>query len=195
MDVKVNACGLQCPIPVLQTKKAIEEMTEEGTVEVLVDNEVAVSNVTKLAASKNLLSSTEQLEDKVFAIRIQVKGEMAEEKEAKKGKSVVVLSSDCMGSGSEELGKTLMKGFVLAISKQDVLPGTILLYNSGASLSCQGSDSLEDLKALEEEGVEILTCGTCLNYYGLSEKLGVGTVTNMYDIAERMTNATLIIKP
>ena len=88
-----------------------------------------------------------------------------------------------------------MKAFVFALTKQDVLPETVLLYNRGAFLSCDGSDSLEDLKTLEAQGVEILTCGTCLNHYGLTDKLKVGTVTNMYVIAEKMTQASLIVKP
>lgn len=203
MDVKVNACGLQCPIPVIQAKKALEDMKEAGTVEVLVDNEVAVQNLMKLAGSKNLEAASEKLEEKVFAVRIAVDGPLKvsdmEETvcipDSRKKRCVVVLSSNCMGSGAEELGKTLMKGFVLALSKQDTLPETVLLYNSGAYLSCEGSDSVEDLKVLEAEGVEILTCGTCLNYYGLSEKLAVGTVTNMYDIVEKMTQATSIVRP
>ena len=75
------------------------------------------------------------------------------------------------------------------------MPETILLYNSGAYLSCEGSDNLEDLKSMESQGVEILTCGTCLNFYGLSEKLQVGSVTNMYEIVERMTAAKLLVRP
>ena len=98
-------------------------------------------------------------------------------------------------SGDPELGKALMKGFVYALTQQDVLPETILLYNSGAYLSCEGSDNLEDLKSMESQGVEILTCGTCLNFYGLSEKLQVGSVTNMYEIVERMTAAKLLVRP
>ena len=108
---------------------------------------------------------------------------------------VVVLSSDTMGTGDEKLGKTLMKGFVYALTQQDVLPETILMYNGGAFLSCRGSDSVQDLKDLEKKGVKILTCGTCLNYYELGEKLEVGTVTNLYEIAEKETAASLIIRP
>jgi selenium metabolism protein YedF len=100
-----------------------------------------------------------------------------------------------MGHGNDELGKTLMKAFIFALTKQDQFPKTILLYNSGAFLSCEGSDSLEDLKLLEANGVEIMTCGTCLNFYELSEKLAVGSVTNMYDIVEKMQKASKIIKP
>lgn len=100
-----------------------------------------------------------------------------------------------MGTGSDELGTALMKGFVYALCQQDTLPSTVLLYNGGAALSCEGSASLEDLKSLEAQGVEILTCGTCLNYYGLTEKLRVGQVTNMYVIAEKMMLADCIVRP
>jgi selenium metabolism protein YedF len=88
-----------------------------------------------------------------------------------------------------------MKGFIYALSQQDELPDTMLFYNGGAKLTCESAPTLEDLKSLEAQGVEILTCGTCLNHYGLTEKLQVGSVTNMYVIAEKMTQADLIIKP
>jgi len=108
---------------------------------------------------------------------------------------LVVLSSNQMGTGDPKLGTSLMKAFVFALTKQDQLPDTILCYNTGAYLSCEGADTLEDLKLLESEGVTILTCGTCLDFYKLKEKLAVGAVTNMYDIVERMENAAQIIKP
>ena len=108
---------------------------------------------------------------------------------------LVVLSGNVMGTGDPKLGTSLMKAFVFALTKQDQLPDTILCYNTGAYLSCEGADTLEDLKLLESEGVTILTCGTCLDFYGLKEKLAVGGVTNMYDIVERMENAAQIIKP
>ena len=109
--------------------------------------------------------------------------------------TVVVIASDKMGEGSEELGKTLMKGFIYALNQQETLPKTMLFYNGGAALTCEGSPALEDLKSLAVQGVEILTCGTCLNFYGISDKLQVGEVTNMYVIAEKMTQAGLIVKP
>ena len=107
----------------------------------------------------------------------------------------MVLASDEMGQGDAVLGHLLMKGFVYAVTQQDKLPETVLLFNGGAKLSCQGSDSLEDLKELEAQGVEILTCGTCLNHYGIAEKLLVGNVTNMYEIVEKMTGAKKIVRP
>ena len=88
-----------------------------------------------------------------------------------------------------------MKAFVFALTKQDQLPDPILCYNSGAYLTCEDADTLEDLKLLESEGVTVLTCGTCLDFYGLEEKLAVGGVAHMYDIVERMENAAQIIKP
>ena len=88
-----------------------------------------------------------------------------------------------------------MKGFLFAVSQLPKLPKTILFYNGGAKLTVEGSDSLEDLKKMEAQGVEILTCGTCLNHYGLTDSLKVGEVTNMYVIAETMAGAAKIVKP
>ena len=106
-----------------------------------------------------------------------------------------VLGADHMGEGDDKLGKMLMKGFVYALTQLEELPQTILLFNSGAYLSCEGSDSVEDLKSMEAQGVEVMTCGTCLNHYGLTEKLAVGSVTNMYVIAQTMMEADHIVKP
>ena len=105
------------------------------------------------------------------------------------------MTADHMGEGNEELGKVLIKGFLFAQTQLETLPDTILFYNGGAKLTCEGSDSIEDLKKLEAAGVQILTCGTCLNYYGLTEKLQVGGVTNMYVIAQTMAEADLVVRP
>lgn len=107
----------------------------------------------------------------------------------------MVLSSDKMGEGEEELGKILIKGFVYALTQLEELPDSVLLYNSGAFLSCEDSPVLEDLKLLEEEGVRICTCGTCLDFYKLKEKLAVGEVVNMYQIVQVQAQADLILKP
>ena len=108
---------------------------------------------------------------------------------------VVVIASDKMGEPEEELGKILIKGFIYALSRQDALPETILFYNGGAKLTAEGSESVEDLKYMAEQGVEILTCGTCLKHLGLEDKLQVGAVSNMYEIAEKMTEAGQLIRP
>ena len=211
--IRVDARGDACPLPVVKAKKAIAELHGPGEVEVLVDNEIAVQNLTKMAQQKGYISSSEKLAEQEYRVRFTIKDTPAEEAvvlgEVRKQvayaseacvpdartDTLVVISSDKMGEGAEELGKTLLKAFVFSLTQQDKLPKTILFYNGGAHLTCEGSPMLEDLKALEAEGVEILTCGTCLNFYGLTEKLVVGGVTNMYVIAEKMLTAGNVVKP
>ncbi len=193
--IKVNAIGDQCPIPVVKAKKAMQELNGEGLVEVLVDNEVAVTNVSKMATNAGATVASEKVADKEYRITIEMNGANCECEMCEEENYIVVISSDRMGAGNDELGKVLIKGFIFAITQLDKLPKTMLFYNGGATLTAEGSDSLEDLKHLEEQGVEILTCGTCLNYYGLTEKLQVGNVTNMYTIVEKMTQADKIINP
>ena len=169
----------------------------------MVDNEIAVQNLTKMAQQKNYGVRSEKLGENQYRVIMTI-GESADEAttaeetcmpDGRKGNKVVVISSSYMGTGDDELGAVLMKGFIYALSQQDELPKTILFYNSGAKLTCEMSPTLEDLMSLEANGVEILTCGTCLNHYGLTEKLKVGGVTNMYVITEKMMQADLIVKP
>ena len=202
--IVVNAAGKQCPIPVVEATRALRAMTEPGTLEVLVDNEIAVQNLIRMAAGHQLVAKAEKRGEALFAVTMEVTNPMgeapAEEVEMAcipdlRGNLVVAVDTDVMGRGSEELGRTLMKGFLFAVSQLPELPATILLYNGGAKLSVEGSDSLEDLKNMEAQGVEILTCGTCLNFYGLTEKLSVGSVTNMYTIVEKLAGAGKVMKP
>lgn len=205
--ITVNALGDACPIPVVKTIQAIRELNNPEEVEVLVDNETAVQNLTKLAKQRNYAIKSEKLEDRKYRVLMTVDRVMKEEnasenedalscaQDVRRKNIVVVISSSVMGNGDDELGAVLMKGFIYALTQQETLPSTILFYNGGAKLTCEEAPTLEDLKFLEAQGVEILTCGTCLNHYGLNEKLQVGCVTNMYAIAEKMTNADLIVKP
>ena len=193
--IKVNAIGDVCPIPVVKTKKAMQETKGAETIEVLVDNEIAVANVAKMAKATGASVTSGKISEKEYKVTIEMTGEEAACECYQEENLVVVISSDRMGNGNDELGKVLMKGFIFAVSQLDKLPKTILFYNGGATLTAEGSDSLEDLKHMEAQGVEILTCGTCLNYYGLSDKLQVGSVTNMYTIVEKMAEADKIVKP
>lgn len=213
METKtVDARGMACPLPVIHTKQAVEGMSAGEVLEVLVDNEIAVQNLTRFAGSKGFEVSSEKTGEKEYKILIHVTdvetkevNEEAEENteteeiscvpDARKKGMVVVLSANVMGTGDEKLGKALMKAFVFALTKQDQLPETILCYNTGAYLTCEGADTLEDMKSMEAEGVQIFTCGTCLDFYGMKEKLAVGSVTNMYDIVENMEKARSIIRP
>ena len=204
METNIDCRGLACPLPVVNAKKASEELRSGDVLTVLVDNEIAVQNLSRFAEHKGFGVCAEKKGDKEYAVIMTISGAAAEEPreeeipcavESRRKGMLVVLSANTMGSGDPKLGTSLMKAFVFALTKQDQLPDTILCYNTGASLTCEGADTLEDLKLLESEGVTILTCGTCLDFYGLKEKLAVGGVTNMYDIGERMENAARIIKP
>lgn len=216
MEKQIDARGLQCPFPVIEAKKALKEM-KEGSIRILVDNEIAVQNLTKMAMQKQLEVSSEKEGDD-FLVSISVISSMEEsvtydnffEKsqqipklskgleelfETKTKKTIIVISSDQFGNGDEKLGKTLMKGFLYAVSKQEKLPEVIIFYHQGAKLTTNESENIQDLKEMEAEGVEILTCGTCLDYYGLTEKLAVGSITNMYDIVEYLMSDAKIIRP
>ena len=203
--LKVNAMGDTCPIPVVKTKEAIHQLgADGGVVETLVDNDIAVQNLTKMANQKGYGMESEKLGENAYRVTMTVGAGAdlpAESEEtvcmvpAGQKNTVVVVAADHMGEGEGELGKNLLKAFLYALSQQESLPKTILFYNGGASLTCQGSLSLEDLKSMAERGVDILTCGTCLNFYGLTEKLAVGGVTNMYDIVEKQMAADLIVRP
>ena len=203
MEKIIDCRGQACPLPVVNAKKASEELNAGDVLTVLVDNEVAVQNLTRFASHKGFAPTSEKKGEKEFAVTMQISGTAAVEAQeeilcapdARRKGMLVVLSANTMGTGDPKLGTSLMKAFVFALTKQDQLPDTILCYNTGASLTCEGADTLEDLKLLEGEGVTILTCGTCLDFYGLKEKLAVGGVTNMYDIVERMEKAAQIIKP
>lgn len=199
MNKLLDARGMACPMPVVKATQALAEMTE-GVLEVHVDNTVAVENLKRMAAQKSLSAETKQAGEKDYVVLIPVTGPVAKDDASitcapMSGDFVVAVDTDAMGRGSEELGKTLMKGFIFALSQLESLPKTILFYNGGAHLTVEGSDSLEDLRNMEQQGVEILTCGTCLNYYGLTDKLAVGGVTNMYTIVEKLAQAGKVVKP
>lgn len=206
---QIDARGQACPLPVVRAKKALTAMGE-GTLEVLVDNETAVHNLEALAKTLKLSATSDERGEAEFAVTFAkgaavAAGAEADGAEAAEacpaataapaGSDVVVIASEFMGSGDDELGAVLMKGFVFALTQLDELPATVLLYNGGVKLACAGSASLDDLKALAEAGVEIMSCGTCLNHYGLADRLGVGEVTNMYVIVEKQANARGIIRP
>ena len=223
--ITINAMGDTCPIPVVKTKKAIEKLEKPDTIETLVDNEIAVENLKKMASQMGFAVSDSKTSDSGYSVKITVddidkindnKMSAANDKATSvakansiktgademvscdiknSGEKVVVIKSEFMGEGDNELGKVLIKGFIYALSQQDELPQTMLFYNGGAKITSEGSESIEDLKALEEKGVKIFTCGTCLNYYGLTDKPCVGAATNMYEITKKMTEASLIVCP
>lgn len=190
--VKVDAIGQVCPVPIIMTKNALKDI-EEGQVEVSVDNRISLENLQKMSKEMGYDYTVEESGD-IFKIVINKMRESVGLRESEEN-TVVVIDSLHMGKGDVELGRILMKGFIYTLSEMEELPKTILFYNEGVKLAIEGAESLQDLKSLEERGVEILSCGTCLNFYGITEKLRVGSVTNMYTILERQMKATRVIKP
>lgn len=188
--MNIDARGLACPKPVIETKKAIESINS-GKVKVIVDNYIAKENIIKLSRSMNLEFNILKEEDSFIEIEI-IKGEflenITEEKSNDIENSCVFISSDKIGEGDIELGKILMKGFVYTLTETKPYPRYIILVNSGVNLSTSNEDTIENLKKLENFGVEIVSCGTCLDFYNLKESLKVGRVSNMYDILEIMKN-------
>lgn len=198
----VDAKGMACPLPVVEAKKAMAQAAEGETIRVLVDNAIAVQNLTKMAQQKGCAVSGGETGDGNYYVEITPGAQTSVEADEPtvcqplpSGKTVVVLSSDQMGGGSEQLGRALMKAFVFALTQMDAAPDTVLLYNGGAKLSSEVPETIADLKKLEEAGCEILTCGTCLDFYSLTDRLAVGGVTNMYAICELLLQAGKVIRP
>lgn len=191
MRIEVDARNKACPKPVIMTKKALDDIVE-GVITTIVDNEVAKENVSKLAKSMNLKFGIEK-KDNYYYINI-TKGSFEDlENQVCTPNSfkdmTIVFGKDTFGDGSEELGKILIKGFIYTLTESAPFPSTLVFLNSGVKLTTEGSEVIDDLKKLEEEGVEIISCGTCLDYYNLGDKLLVGEISNMYTILEKIKNA------
>lgn len=203
--ITVDAMGEQCPIPVIKTKKALMEIKEPCTVQVHVDNTTAEQNILRLATSYQIDARSVKMEHKHYVVTLHVRSVISKDAAdapqasaepcAPCAKTVVAIGSSTMGQGNEELGGVLMKGFLYALSHSEHLPDTVVFYNGGAKLTVEGAASLEDLRDMESHGVAIYTCGTCLDYYGIKDKLAVGKITNMYQIVELLDGADKVIRP
>lgn len=189
MKKEVDGRGLACPKPVILTKKELDSI-EEGVVSTIVDNEVAKENVSKLAQSLGYDFQVKQSEDEsyyyidIYKGQVELDGEVDKDKYLKD--MVIAITADTMGKGNEELGKILIKSFVYTVSETPPYPKTMVFYNGGVRLTCQGSPVLDDLIRLEDKGVEIISCGTCLDFLELKDKLKVGSISNMYTIYEKL---------
>ena len=192
MAQTVDARGLACPQPVILTRKALQE--GGGPVTTIVDNDPAQRNVTRLAEKAGHTVTVEMRKGDIY---LHIAGEARSPEPMPVGRAipasgplVLVVSSEFMGRGEhEELGRVLVRGFFHTLGEVEPIPDTIILINSGVKLVVEGSPVVEDLHALAACGVEILACGTCLDYYELMDKLAVGEVSNMYSIAEAILSA------
>lgn len=186
MEKKVVDCrGLACPRPVVETKKAIDGFTGDE-IDVIVDNETACSNVTNFAAGLGWTARKFAREGNLVRIFLKRGNAAAVEgiscAAAGQSEYIVYLSSDVIGRGDDDLGKVLMRSFIKSLPDTQGVPRLIIMLNSGVKLAAEGSVILDDLREYERRGVEVRCCGTCVDFYGLKEKLQVGKLTNMFEI-------------
>ncbi len=197
MIKKVDCRGLNCPEPVLKTKDALTSDPDKK-IYVLVDNETARENVLRFAKNQGKSTAWEK-ENNYFAISISGESKHEEKElfpardDQSKEKPVLFIASDEIGEGSRELGTMLMRNFIYTLTKREELPGAVVFMNSGVKLSITDSPVIEELKELEHNGVKILVCGTCLDYYELKEKHLIGQVSNMYDISDLLLEASRVV--
>ncbi len=193
MGMVVDARGLDCPQPVILTNKAFDEVDELTTI---VDNAVARENVIKLARTKGFNIAVEEKEgDFHLHLTRESCGIQVDAGQLASGPTVLLIASDSIGRGSDELGRKLMTAFVQVLHDITPQPDMIIFINSGVKLVAEGSQTIEDLRSLEETGIELLACGTCLGYYDLKEKIVVGKISNMFEIASSLFGAGKIINP
>lgn len=190
MRKTVDARGFACPEPVIMTKKALDSHDVKEVL-AIVDNRAALENISRLVKTLNLESVIEEQEGS-FYINI-VKEEVLPEKENLRGSTVVLVKSNVLGQGDDKLGTILMKSFMYTLTQIEGEIKTLMFMNSGVMLTTSGSELIEHIKHLESNGVEVLSCGTCLDFYGLSDKLEVGKVGNMYAITEEMLHSSKVI--
>jgi selenium metabolism protein YedF len=197
MNNTIDCKGLQCPMPVVKTKKYFDSI-ESGESTIIIDNIVAKNNVVKLAEGSGYKSIVEEKEglyfikitkEKCEAINEEVKEKVKEDK-----KFTLLVSTDKLGLGDDKLGDMLMKSYIFALSEADLIPDDLLFINGGVKLTIEDSPVLDSLNKLINRGTNILVCGTCLDFFNIKDKLSIGEITNMYSIVELMNNADNTIK-
>jgi selenium metabolism protein YedF len=202
-ETTVDARGKPCPVPLIMTKKAIGESAVGDTLRILIDNEVSKNNVERFLADNGFASTCADNAGVFTLLAAKSKDDLvvtdAESYCATPARPsnghVILISSDKMGRGSDELGAILMKAFINTIREVKPLPSKIIFYNSGILLTAEGSPLVASIRELESAGVEALVCGTCVNYYEKKDAIRVGTISNMYAIIESLTAADRIIAP
>lgn len=194
---QIDARGLACPAPVLQTKAAIERDNPD-TIGVVVDNEAAKQNVGRFLNSQGFSISVEQRGSDYLVIGAREEGsqpvrESVEMSDANDKKTMVLITTDRMGSGDDELGRQLLINFIKTLKEMGTELWRLVLVNNGVKLTIAGSEVLSVLKEYERDGLQILVCGTCLNHFDLMDRKCVGETTNMLDVVTAMQYADKVI--
>jgi selenium metabolism protein YedF len=201
----IDTNGQQCPAPLIATKRALKESSSGDSFEVLTDNQTALDNISRfLKDNKTSFSVSENSGVWTITVTKSNQDDPLTNTEAfcapgiphfSKGDFIIVFNSDKMGEGDEELGHLLALNFIKAIKDLDSLPGKMVFYNNGVKLGSIDSTVYEHLKDLESMGVGMLFCATCAKFYSLEKKIKVGSLSNMFEIAQAMASAGNIIKP
>lgn len=189
----IDCRSMACPLPVVTVKRALEEVPGEG-LQVFLDNGPSRENVARFAANRGLTVTESPLKDGVALVITGDVKPATDGEGVSAGPTMMLISSDRLGDGPEELGRLLMKNFIITLLDLDRLPDRILLLNSGVLLATEGSEIVEALEKLGDRGVEILACGICLDYFNRRNKLRVGMVTNMFTIAESLLVAGSVVR-
>jgi selenium metabolism protein YedF len=189
----IDCTGKTCPLPVIETKKVLEE-EDVNEISVLVDNPVSCENVMRFLESRGFSVSVMDEKGKSLIEGTKNRG-IAELSTTGTKKLLVFIDGETVGRGSEELGTILMRSFLLTLKELNPLPWRIIFINSGVNLAVEGSPYLEVLNNLAALGSDIISCGTCLDYFKIKEKLMVGRISNMYEIESSFLEATNVIKP
>jgi len=197
MSVVIDARGLSCPQPIVRAKKAVDEGISEF--EILVSDDASKENLKKFADNSGYAVESIVVDSGAYRIKmkktsfIETKTDSAKEEFSKK--KALLIASDRIGRGSDELGSKLLLAFIYTLTELEKKPGVIILMQSGVRLATEEPQAIENLKKLTDSGTDIILCGTCLDYFGLKEKVAVGRVSNMYEIAEILLTADIVSLP
>ena len=193
--VIVNAMGKLCPEPVIMTKAELDKGATE--VQVSVDNDIAVSNVTRLLEGRGFQVTLQRNGDERKLTAKKTGGSLATGSGSQGGEAgkllAVLVTGKTLGKEDKELGEVLIKGFLGTLSKLTTRPAVIAFMNEGVKLTLAESSACDHIRDLEKAGTKVLVCGTCSTHFGLTDKVAVGTISNMFEIMEMVTGADKIL--
>ncbi len=195
--------NLACPEPVIRAKQAIEKHPN-SVIELLINSSATLSNVTRMARTLGALVASRELPGGEFAVTVTTGEPPTPETKvspdelegpSSAGRATILLRNSVVGQGDDRLGRVLMKAFLKTLKSSDPLPAEIICVNAGVHLTTEGSEEIPTLLELAELGVDVMSCGTCLDFFGKLDKVRVGIVGNMLDIVTHLNRASKIIAP
>lgn len=189
-ELKLDVRGLICPEPIVRTKQALESIAS-GTITVFTDSSATRDNILRFAERVNCQVSWQEREPGVYAIWI-TKTKCLNSTKTETG-TVVFISSDQIGQGEPELGRLLLSLFLRTLTESSYRPSLLVLMNNGVKLALADSQVLSTLQTIEHQGIEVRICGTCLDFYGVKDRVRVGTVSNMYELVEILWSGNKVI--